>query len=138
MGFMVRGEADANRVLLNLKANFQRAILGGGNEAVILITNRARQGMIEGPHSGRQYPRLPNQSSSAGEYAANQSGSMMGSIGGSNSLMRIAIWATAPHAGYVEFGTSKMGARPTVGGAIRDTEGQVEAIMGSWVWRMVS
>lgn len=133
MSFSMRGQANAN-ALTNLVANFRRGVMGGGAAAVRIITDRARQGMQEGPHSGFHYRSLPNRSSAPGEYAANQSGRAMGSIGGTNSLWQMRVWMRAPHAGYIEEGTSRMGARPTLGNAVRDTDEQVRATLGEFVW----
>lgn len=137
MSFTVRGEAAANSSLVNLVANFRRGVLGGGHAAIALVVRRAQIGMVNGPHSGIKYARLPNQSSAPGEYAANQSGRMLGSIGGSNSLMSMRIWATAPHAGYLEYGTSRMAARPVIENAVRDTESEVTQVLGQFVWRAI-
>lgn len=134
MSFTVRGEAAANSSLTNLVANFRRGVLGGGSAAIAIVVRRAQIGMINGPHSGIKYARLPNRSSAAGEYAANQSGRMLGSISGTNSLMQMRIQATAPHAGYLEYGTSRMAPRPVIENAVRDTEHEVYSVLGQFVW----
>lgn len=155
MSFSVRG-ASALTGLASLSYNFRRGVLGGGSRAVQIITDRAREGMTSGPHSGTHWQTsfrtrgfgagrqvfpvpggLPNRSSAPGEYAATQSGAMLGGIGGRNSLTQMQVWIRAPHAGYVEYGTDRMGARPTMSNAIRDTHGQVEAVLGQTVWQYV-
>lgn len=137
MSFSVRGEAAALSVLGRLAQNFRRGVLGGGRAAIDIVVRRAQVGMINGPHSGIHYPRMPNRSSAPGEYAANQTGTMLGSIQGTNTLFQMRISASAPHAGFIEFGTSRMAPRPPVANAIRDTEPQVTAILGQWVWRAI-
>lgn len=138
MSFTVRGEAAALGRLSQLAQHFRRGVLGGGRAAIDIVVRRAQVGMINGPHSGVHYPRLPNRSSAPGEYAATQSGTMLGSIQGTNTFLQMRISADAPHAGYLEFGTSRMAPRPVIANAVRDTEGQVQAIIGDWVWRNVT
>lgn len=137
MSFTVRGEAAANSSLVNLVANFRRGVLGGGHAAIAIVVRRAQIGMINGQHSGIKYVRLPNQSSAPGEYAANQSGAMLASIRGTNTLLQMRIEATAPHAGYLEYGTSRMAARPVIENAVRDTESEVTQVLGQFVWRAI-
>lgn len=129
--------------------------MAGGARVVRIVTERAREGMT-GPHSGRHYTNsfrtigtgpgrrifpvaggLPNQSSAPGEYSASQSGAMLGSIGGSNSLWQIRVWINAPHARYQEYGTDRMAERPTMGNAIRDTHEQVATELGQTVWQFL-
>jgi HK97 gp10 family phage protein len=137
MSFTVRGEAAANSALANLVLNFRRGVMGGGRAAIDIVVRQAQVSMINGPHSGIKYARLPNQSSAPGETAANQSGRMLGSIGGTNSLMSMRVYATAPHAAYLEFGTSRMAPRPVIANAVRDSQNQVTAVLGQFVWRAI-
>jgi HK97 gp10 family phage protein len=137
VSFTVRGEAAANSSLANLALNFRRGVMGGGRAAIDIVVRQAQIGMINGPHSGIKYARLPNTSSAPGESAANQTGRMLGSIGGTNSLMSMRIYATAPHAGYLEYGTRRMAPRPVIANAVRDSEAQVHAVLGNFVWRAI-
>lgn len=154
MSFTVRGEAAANNALRNLAQNFRRGVLGGGHAAVAIVVRTAQQGILNGNKSGRVYTtffrtnratggifpvgnRSPHKASAPGEYSANDTGQLVSSIGGTNSLLQMRVWARAPHAGFQEFGTRKMGARPNIANAVRDSEPQVTAILGTWVWRAV-
>ena len=150
MGYTVRGEAAANSSLKNLSQNFKRGILGGGSAAVAIVVRTAQQGILNGGKSGKVYTtffrtsgfgsnrrvfavgqRPPHQASAPGEYSANDTGDLVSSIGGSNSLMQMRVFANSPHAEYQEEGTDRMAARPNIGNAVRDSETQVTAIL----WR---
>lgn len=138
MSFSVRGEAKVNSILSNLAFHYRRGVLQGGHHAINIVVNRARIGMLNGPHTGRKWPNLPNQSSASGEYAANQSGTMLDSIKGTASIFQMRISATAPHAGYVEYGTIHMHPRPVIANAAADTREQVYEILERYVWREIS
>lgn len=153
MSFTVRGEAAANSALQRLGQNFRRGVLGGGHAAVAIVVRTAQQGILNGGKSGRVYTtffrtgrnggvfpvgsRPAHQASAPGEYSANDTGALVASIGGTNSVFQMRVWARAPHAGFQEFGTSRMGARPNIGNAVRDSEPQVHAILGQYVWRAI-
>jgi len=154
VSFSFRGES-ALTGLRALAAHFRRGVLGGGHAAVQLIVKRAQTGIRSGPHTGAVYTtyfrtntltgnvfpvgsRPAHQAGAPGEYSANDTGDLAGSIGGSNSVFQMRVFATSPHAGYQEFGTSKMGARPNVQNAIRDTLPQVEQVLGQWIWREIA
>lgn len=155
MSFSVQGGA-ALTGLAGLQWQFRRGLLAGGARTVQIVTNRIHQGM-QGGHSGMHWtnsfrtsgtgggrrvfpvggPGLPRQSSAPGEYAATQSGRMEGSLYGRNTFTRIEIGMTAPHAAYVEHGTDRMGARPTVYGGVRDTLPLVTDALGRTIWQYI-
>jgi HK97 gp10 family phage protein len=86
------------------------------------IENSAKDSLLEGK-SGVQYPRLPNRSSAPGEAPANQFGGLSaGIVGKMISPLRARVSSGAFYAGYLEYGTSKMGARPHMEPALRKTE----------------
>jgi hypothetical protein len=153
MSYEVRGESAATSILANLAQNFRRGVMGGGHAAVGLVVRQAQQGILNGSKSGRVYTtyfrsgprgvfpvgsRPPHQASAPGEYSASDTGALAASISGSNTIMQMRVSATAPHAGYQEYGTSRMQARPNIGNAVRDSEGAVTAVLGQWVWRAIA
>jgi hypothetical protein len=161
LSFTVRGEAAANGALNRLAQNFRRGLLGGGHAAVAIVVRTAQQGILNGGKSGKVYTtffrtnrktgaifavgnRSPHKASAPGEYSANDTGALVGSIGGINTLFQMRVWARAPHAGYQEFGTPPnfggfggMKPRPNIGNAVRDSEPQVTAVLGQYTWRAI-
>lgn len=155
MSFRIVG-GSALDGLANLQWQFRRGLLAGGRRATEIMRQRATQGM-QGGHSGIHWqtsfrtrgtgggrqvfpvgpPGLPRQSSAPGEYAASQSGRMLGSLYTRNTIFRMEIGFTAPHAAYVEYGTDRMGARPTLGNTVRDTLPQVRQVLGQTVWQYI-
>lgn len=155
MSFSVQG-GSALTGLGSLQWQFRRGLLAGGARTIQIVTNRIHQGM-QGGHSGIHWthsfrtrgtgpgrhvfpvggPGLPRQSSAPGEYAATQSGAMESSLYGRNTFTRIEIGMTAAHARYVEYGTDRMGARPTVYGGVRDTLPMVQETLGRTVWQYI-
>lgn len=117
------------------EARLQAAISQAGNMAGQEIVKRARDGILSGAKSGRHYPGLPNQSSAPGEYSANQSGDLLNSINYRMSGHFLSIYATSGHAGYQEYGTSKMGARPNLKKAIEESDGMIRSIIDQCVMR---
>jgi hypothetical protein len=154
VSFSVRGEAAANSSLQRLAQNFRRGVLGGGHAAVAIVVRTAQQGILNGGKSGRVYTtffrtgrnggvfpvgtRPPHRASAPGEYSANDTGSLISSIGGRNSLTQMRVWARAPHAGFQEYGTSRMAPRPNIANAVRDSGPQVTAVLGQWTWRAIN
>ena len=65
-------------------------------------------------------------------------GALVASIGGSNSLWQMRVWARARHAGFQEFGTSRIAPRPNIANAVRDSDAQVTAVLGQWTWRAIN
>lgn len=101
----------------------ERLMIGLDDAAQVIgqeLVKHVRDKILGGPKSGRHYSGLPNQSSAPGEYSANQSGDLLNSIdfsvigGGLGGGYVIDFFATSDHAGYQEYGTSKMGARPNL------------------------
>lgn len=150
MSFSVRGETAANTKLKNLSQEFKRGLLQGGHAAVAIVVRTAQQGIANGSKSGRTYTtffrtgrnggvfpvgtRPAHKASAPGEYSANDTGKLFASIGGSNTLFQMRVWATAPHAGYQEYGTKKIKPRPNIGNAVRDSDAMVNAVLGQYTW----
>lgn len=150
MSFSVRGETAANTKLKNLGQEFKRGLLQGGHAAVAIVVRTAQQGIANGSKSGRTYTtffrtgrnggvfpvgsRPAHKASAPGEYSANDTGKLFASIGGTNSLFQMRVYANAKHAGYQEYGTKKMGARPNIGNAVRDSNVMVTEVLGRYVW----
>lgn len=87
--------------------------------------------VLQKPRSGRVYKirrgrtRRRHVASQPGETPANISGDYRRSadfqLRGANEML---FGAEAPYAGFLENGTSKMAARPGLGNAVKDTEGE--------------
>lgn len=101
------------------------------------LVKAAHNGILNGSKSGRHYPGMSNQSSAPGEYSANQSGDLLNSINYRAHAAYVSFYATSGHAGYQEYGTSKMGARPNLEMAIEEQEGVIEQIIEQIVWRAI-
>ena len=117
MGVTVRGSLPTN-----IEGRVQIAVSEAGHMAGQEVVKRVRDGMLTGPKSGRHYPGLPNQSSAPGEYSAVQTGDLLNSVNYRMSGGYLAIYATSGHAGYQEYGTSKMGARPNLKKGIEESD----------------
>jgi hypothetical protein len=154
VSFTVRGEAAANTALQRLRQNFRRGVLGGGYAATAIVVRTAQNGILNGSKSGRVYTtffrtgknggvfpvgsRPAHHASAPGEYSANDTGALVSSIGGSNSFLQMRVWARAPHAGFQEYGTSRFAPRPNIANAVRDSDTQVTAVLGQYVWRNIN
>lgn len=114
----------------------------GLNEAATMIGNelvrRARTGILTGPKTGRFYSGNPNQSSAPGEFSANQTGNLLNSINwrmsGSDYL---AFYSDSDHAGFQEYGTSKMAPRPNLKMAIDESDGFIRSVLDQMIMRTI-
>ncbi len=107
-----------------LGARMRAGMTEAGHMVGDALVKRVRDGIVSGAKSGKHYASMPNQSSAPGEYSANQTGDLLNSIGyrmsGHNYLT---FYATSDHAGFQEYGTSKMGARPNLKNGHRRVRG---------------
>lgn len=133
MGVTVKGSLPTN-----IEGRLRAAISEVGHLAGQEIVKRAHDGIVSGGKSGRHYPGLPNQSSAPGEYSANQSGDLLNSINYRMSGEFLSIYATSGHAGYQEYGTSKMGARPNLKKAIEESDGVIHSLIDAAVRRALA
>lgn len=102
------------------------------------LVRRVQIGMTSGAKSGRVYahPGKGTYTASApGEYSAVVSGQLYGSINYQVSGSYISFYATAAHAGYQEFRTSKMEARENLKRAIDESDGEIKSIIDQVLWR---
>lgn len=80
--------------------------------------------------SGVKYSNLPNQSSAAGEFPANQSGDLAKSAGFSvRGTRQMEFGTDTDYAEYLEDGTSKMAARPHVKRTANEKEGEFAQVL---------
>lgn len=120
-----------------------RAALSQAGELVgKALVKRVSDGMRSGGKSGRVY-RHPKggtyQASAPGQYSAIVSGALIGSINYQVSGGRfLRFYATAPHAGYQEYGTSKMAARENLKRAIAESDAVIQSILEQIIWRAIS
>ena len=115
------------------------AMSQAGHQVGQSLVRQAMIGMTTGPKSGRIYAhpsRGTYQASAPGEYSAVVTGDLLNSVGyrmhGSDE---IAFYATSGHAGYQEYGTSKMEPRPNLAMAIQDADGEIRKLLEMIIWR---
>lgn len=109
-------DKGVQNALNKLSRSHKPAILNALETSAMLIRNRAIQNINSGGRSGRTYKRGKkgfHVASAPGEFPASDSGALVRDI----SLERFADSVTVgsrkePHGYYLEFGTSRMAARP--------------------------
>lgn len=102
----------------------------------LAIENRAAQGIIDPPKTGRIYPSKHrkgalHQASAPGEFPAADSGRLHQSITHAMTAngpenYRAEVAANAPHATFLEFGTSNMAPRPFMAPSFDEVRPAVE------------
>ena len=135
MGFSQKGSLDEAAMLgPRMRAALQEAGHMVGNA----LAKKVKAEILTGKKSGKHYARLPNQSSAPGEFSANQTGTLLNSIAYRMSgHSYLSFYATADHAGFQEYGTSKMGARPNLKMAIEESDGLIRNIIEQLIWRAI-
>lgn len=122
--------------LEGLPERFRVALADAGHLIGEELVRQAHNGILNTAKTGRVYPGLPNQSSAPGEYSANQSGDLLGSINYElHGIDYITFFARSGHAGYQEYGTSKMAPRPNLEMAIEESDEFILATLGEVVMR---
>lgn len=126
----------------NLPERLRIAISVAAHEVGQTLVRQVQIGMTTGPKSGRIYshPRGGTYRASAGgEYSAVVTGDLLNSINyrlhGSDQIV---FYATSDHAGFQEFGTSKMAARPNLAMAIQDADGEIRKRLEAIIWRAIA
>lgn len=102
-------------------------------EAGTLVQSEAQRLVLDGPKTGRIYqkyvPRRTHQASAPGEPPANDLGNLVANIVQDRADLgrgRIIIASLASYAKMLEFGTSKMAARPYLRAAMMNMRGAVQ------------
>ncbi len=154
MSMSVSGEEHLHK-LMALEANLTAALNEAAHWVGQTVQKTARDGIVRGGHSGRLYTtnfrtrgsgpgrqvfpvgeRAPHQASAPGEYSANDTGALAGSINyrvqGAGYVL---IYSSAHHAGYQEFGTDRMAPRPNIAKAINESSDLIVSYIGDIVWR---
>ena len=108
-------EVSADAVAKAANAAIENAMRG----AVQIVVNDAKRSVARGPKTGRVYRRgnITHQASAPGEPPATDTGVLVNSIVGDvtraqNNQVQGYVRAGAGYAGYLEFGTRRMAARP--------------------------
>lgn len=121
------------------------------------LVRQAREGILNGAKSGRVYDTLfftigtgpgrrvisygsrgAHQASAPGEYSANDTGNLVGSIDYTMSGDTLSFHSTSPHAGFQEEGTDRMAARPNLLKAIEDSDGIIRNLLEQIIWRALA
>lgn len=154
MSFSQNGDISGLEGLANrMRAGLEESAHMVGEQLV----RQAHEGIMNGPKSGRVYDTLfftlgsgpgrmvipygsrpAHQASAPGEYSANDTGNLYGSIGFSVSGDTISFHSTSPHAGYQEDGTDRMAARPNLMNAIEDSDGIIRNLLEQIIWRAMA
>lgn len=141
-GFQAIGEAAMLRTIVGAPAHFTAGLTQAAHMCGQLLVRRTQQGIVQGPHSGRTYPGM-NQSSAPGEYPANQSGQLLGSIGYEVSGRELRFGSEgATNRGFdyavgLHEGTSKMAPRPYLTKAYEENAAAMETMLGQVTWRYI-
>lgn len=112
-----------------IKKSLRRVIVYGVNS----VRNTAVNGILRGAKTGETYekynPRRTHRSSSAGEYPASDTGFLANNI-----ISKVAtdglsgeIISRADYSAFLEFGTSKMGARPFMQPSLEENRPKIRA-----------
>lgn len=142
MSFSAVGEGAMLRVLLNAAMNFERGLDQASHMVGQMLVRRVQIGIVSGPHSGRIYPGR-NQASAPGEYPANQSGQLLGSMDYTVGSHELRVGSTgAFNRGYdyavgLHEGTTKMAPRPYLTKAVEENAAAIETTLGQTTWRLV-
>ena len=109
-----------NRLEKKLKTDAQQQVKKNLNRGVMLVRNTAVEQIQRGKKTGETYelynPRRTHTSSAPGEYPATDTGFLVGQIStevktkGTQVIGQII--SSAPYSKHLEFGTTKMAARP--------------------------
>lgn len=95
--------------------------------------NHAIQNIARGTKTGQLYTRngIQHRASAVGEYPATDTGELIASIAVEIDTNKLgaSVQATAPHAKYLEFGTSKMRARPFLQPSAEATRPRMKAFL---------
>ena len=75
------------------------------------LKNDFREGIINPPKTGRKYPSLPNRSSTAGEFPANQTGALLRSVDSFFDRSSVTVGSNKYYSKFLAHGTVKMRAR---------------------------
>lgn len=133
MSFSVRGEGNLPTELVG---KLRIALADALHLVGRALVKRVQDGMRSGGKSGRVYKG--HQASAPGEYSAIQSGDLIGSINYRVAgATFISFFATSGHAGYQEYGTRKMAARPNLKKAIDESDGEIRNIIDLCVRRAI-
>lgn len=142
MSFAAVGETAMLRVLSGAAHNFDAGLNQAAHAVGQMLTRRVQIGITQGPHSGRTYPGK-NQSSAPGEYPANQSGQLLGSIDYDVESRALRVGSHgAFNKGYdyavgLHEGTSKMAPRPYLTKAVEENIGAIETTLGRVTWQLI-
>ena len=135
-GFSSSGEGRVLGQLQSAPENFRIGLMQASHMAGQVLVRTAQQGILTGPKTGRMYGS--HQASAPGEYAANRTGNLLGSVdyevSGANFL-RFGVGAA--YGVFLELGTSRMAPRPNLGNAVRDAGAEVENLLGQVTFRRV-
>lgn len=123
----------------DLGPRMRAAMAQAGNLVGKELVKRTTDGMKSGAKSGRVYARKGGgtyQASAPGEYSAVVTGRLLRSVNYQVSgAQYIRFYATAGHAGYQEYGTSKMAARENLKRAIQESDAIIQRLIEQLIWR---
>jgi phage gpG-like protein len=112
--------------LQNIKQNAQRAMRRGLAQIGELLVKETKEGITNPPKTGLfyKYKGRNIQASAVGEYAANRSGKLRGSINSKSNKDTLIFGAKADYGKFLENGTRKMRKRENLLKSIVATRGE--------------
>lgn len=110
----------------------------GLRKAGVFLQRQTVRTLTTGKRTGRIYiiNGRPHQASAAGEAPAKQTGRLAKSVGHNVITKRLTVGETAPYAGDLERGTSRMAARPHLLATFNRNQKAVSELMGRAVLRV--
>ena len=125
-------QVDSDQVSEAIQAAIENAMRG----SVQIVVNDAKRSVARGPKTGRIYRRgnITHQASAPGEPPATDTGVLVNSIAGdvsktANGVVQGYVRAGAGYAGYLEFGTRKMAARPFLFPAVERNRAAIQQFL---------
>ncbi len=116
------------RMFRNLGNGIGRAVSQAVTASAIIVENEAKLLIRNSPKSGRTYSK-GHRASAPGEPPAQVHGEagLMGSIKTRSLGLSAEVFTGQNYAGWLEFGTAKMGARPFMAPALRNKRKDINA-----------
>ena len=114
----LKGQDEVLKALQEMSADVEKAVQNGLLQTAFLAQSVAQQSILKGPKTGRIYKRgkrgRTHQASAPGEPPANDTGRLASSLRAevSTEALTASLIAGTTYAIHLEYGTTKMAARP--------------------------
>jgi len=112
----IKGQEELIASLSNMNADVEKAIQGALLQTAFMAQSTAQQSILKGPKTGRFYKRgkVIHQASAPGEAPASDTGRLASSMRSEidQGQLSASVIAGTEYAAHLEYGTTKMAARP--------------------------